>query len=41
VLFNFNGTNAEELTLYKDENIVVTNWNIDNSYAFGYKRNDP
>jgi len=41
VIYNFNGTNSDELTLYENEYIMVTDWNIGNGYAFGYKVNDP
>jgi len=40
-LYNYNGTSPNELTLHKNEYLIVTNWNIDDGYAFGYKRNDP
>ena len=41
VLYNHNGISSEKLTLYKNEYLIVTNWNDDDGYAFGYKRNDP
>jgi len=41
VLYNYNGTTSDELTLYKNEYIMLTNWNADDGYSFGYKRNDP
>ena len=27
--------------LYKNEYLIVTNWNVDDGYSAGYKRNDP
>ena len=41
VLFNFNGITLDELNIRKDEYLIVTNWNIGDGYAYGYKRNDP
>jgi len=41
VLFNFNGANSSELTFRRDDYIIVTNWNIKNGWATGYKRNNP
>jgi len=41
VLYDFNGTNSDELILHKDDYLIVTNWNIGDGWAFGYKRNDP
>jgi len=41
VLFNFIASTSDELTLRKNEYIMVTNWNIGDDYAFGYKRNSP
>jgi len=41
VLYSVNGTTPDELNIRKDEYIIVTNWNVGNGYAYGYKRNDP
>jgi len=40
VLYDFNGTNSDELILQKDEYLIVTNWNVGDGWAFGYKKND-
>jgi len=40
-LYNYNRINSDELILYKNEYIVLTNWNANDGYSFGYKRNDP
>ena len=39
-LYNYNGTSSNELTLHKNEYLIVTNWIVDDGYVFGYKRND-
>jgi len=41
VLYYFMGNTSDELNLHKDEYLIVTNWNVGNGFAFGYKRNDP
>jgi len=41
VRFNHNGTTSEELTIHKGEYLVVTNWDIGDDYAYGYKKTDP
>jgi len=41
VLYDFNGTLLNELSIHKDEYLVVQNWNIKDGWAFGYKRDDP
>jgi len=41
VLYNFIANTSDELTLYKNEYLIITNWNVDDGYSFGYKRNDP
>jgi len=41
VLYNFSGTNSKELTIQKDEYLIVTDWNVKNGWASGYKRDDP
>jgi len=41
VIYSFNGTTSDELNIRKDEYIIVTNWNVGDGYAFGYKRDDP
>jgi len=41
VLYYFMGNTSNELNLHKDEYLIVTNWNVGNGFAFGYKRNDP
>ena len=41
VRFNHIGTDSDELTLYKGEYLIVTDWDIGDDYAFGYKRNEP
>jgi len=40
-LYGSNGTTSDELKFLKDEYIIVTNWNIGDGYAYGYKRDDP
>ena len=39
-LYDFNGNTSEELSINKNECIIVTNWNIKNGWAYGYKMND-
>jgi len=41
VLYDHIGITSNELTLHKDEYLIVINWDIGNGYAFGYKINDP
>jgi len=41
VLYSINGTAPDELNIRENEYLIVTNWNIDNGYAYGYKKNDP
>ncbi len=41
VLYDFNGTNSDELTIHKDDILIVTNWYIKNGWTLGYKRNNP
>jgi len=42
IAFNdFYGTNSEELTLYKNDFLIVTNWSIKEGWATGYKINNP
>ena len=41
VLYYFMGNTSDELNLQKDEYLIVTNWNVGNGFAFGYKRIDP
>jgi len=41
VLYDFNGSLTNELSFKKSEYLIVTNWNIKNGWAFGYKRDDP
>jgi len=41
VLFSYNRITSDELTINKNEYITVTNWNVGDGYAYGYKRNDP
>ena len=41
VLYNFIANTSDELTLYKNEFLILTNWNVDDGYSSGYKRNDP
>jgi len=40
VLFNYNGNTLDELTINKNEYLIVTNWNVGDGYAYCYKRND-
>jgi len=39
-LYDFNGTNAGELSFHKNDILIITNWNIKEGWAIGYKRND-
>jgi len=41
VLYDFTGTNCDELIFNKDDFLFVTNWNIRDGWATGYKRNNP
>jgi len=41
VLYKYNGTNSDELSLRKNEYLIVLNWDVGDGYAFGYKRNNP
>jgi hypothetical protein len=41
VLYNFESSKKDELGLSRKEFIIVTNWNIEKGWAYGYKRNDP
>jgi len=41
VLYDFNGFNTNELNIRKNEYIIVTNWNIKEGWAYGYKNDDP
>jgi len=41
ILFSYNRITSDELTLNKNEYIIVTNWNVGEGYAYGYKKNDP
>jgi len=41
VLFKHVGNTSNELTIDKNEYLIVTNWDIGDGYAYGYKRNDP
>jgi len=41
VLFSHNGTTSDELTIHINECLNVTNWNVGNGFAYGYKVNDP
>jgi len=41
VLFSYIGINTDELTLNKNEYLIVTNWNVGDGFAYGYKRDDP
>jgi len=40
-IYDFNGRNSNELTFHKDEYLIVTNWNIRDGWATGYKRSNP
>eukprot|EP00833_Pecoramyces_ruminatium_P010071 jgi/Orpsp1_1/1184103/evm.model.c7180000088024.1 len=40
-LYDFNGAQLEELSIYKNEYLIVTNWNIKNGWVYGYKKNNP
>lgn len=41
VLYDFNGSNSNELSIRKDEILIVTNWNIKDGWATGYKKHNP
>ena len=41
VLFKYTGNTSDELSFNKGENLIVTNWDVGDGYAYGYKRNDP
>jgi len=40
IRFKYIGTTSDELTFNKGEYIIVTNWDVGDEYAYGYKRND-
>jgi len=41
VLYGHNGITSDELNILKGEYLIVTNWDVGDGYAFGYKINDP
>jgi hypothetical protein len=40
VLYDFKGSNPDEIDIYKDEYLRVTNWDIGEGWVFGYKSGD-
>jgi len=40
VFFKYTRNTLDELSFSKGEYLIVTNWNVGNGYAYGYKRND-
>jgi len=41
IFFKHIETTADEITLNKREYLIVTNLDVGDGYAYGYKRNDP
>jgi hypothetical protein len=41
VLYNYNSTKKDELELRRKEFIIVTNWDVEEGWASGYKKDDP
>ena len=41
VSFRYNRITSDELNINKNEYLIVTNWNVGDRYAYGYKINDP
>jgi len=41
VLYDFNGMNSGELSIHRNDILIVTNWNIKDGWATGYKKYSP
>lgn len=41
VLYDYEGSKPEELSINKNEYLIVTNWTVKDGWAYGYKKADP
>jgi len=41
VLYDFNGLKSGELTIHKNEYLIVTDWHFKEGWAYGYRKTDP